>query len=82
LRDQVSAVPDLRDQGLSDEEIRFTLQDQKVSGREWDAAKRQQAQRMANVEWRQKLLAGDFDTRLEFNRLSMILASEIDEVLP
>jgi hypothetical protein len=81
LRDQVAAVPDLRDAGHTDEEIRFLLGDGKVSGREYDAARRLQSQRMANVDWRTKLLAGDHDTVLEFNRLSMILASEVDEAL-
>jgi hypothetical protein len=82
LTDQIKAVEPLRDAGHTDEEIRWVLEDKKVSGREFDAARRLQINRMNNAEWRAKLLAGDPDVTLEFNRISMILASEVDEALP
>jgi hypothetical protein len=81
LADQIKAVEPMRDAGHTDAEIRWVLEDKPVSAREYDAARRLQVNRMNNVEWKQKLLAGDADTVLEFNRLSMILASSVDEAL-
>jgi hypothetical protein len=77
LRDQVDAVPTLRDAGLRDEVIRQILSDQTVSKIEYDAVANLQKRRMADPEWCKKLLANDHATVRESLLMSAVLASEI-----
>jgi hypothetical protein len=77
LRDQVDAVPTLRDAGLSDEAIRQVLSDQKVSRREHDAVAKLHKRKMADPAWCARLLANDHETVRESLLMSAVLAAEI-----
>ena len=79
VRDQISAVPDLRAAGLRDEVLEQILTDQPVSKIEYDAVAQLHKQRMADPAWCAKLLANDHAVVRESLLMSAVLAAEVGE---
>jgi hypothetical protein len=77
LRDQLAAVPQLREAGIDDEAIRQVLTDQPVTKAEHDLAKQQHADRMSDPEFTKRWFGGGRAETREMTLLSIILSSEI-----
>ena len=69
-----TSVSDLREVGLSDDEIKQAVTGAPVSKAEYDAVKRLHADRLGNPEWTAKLLKGGATERLELTRMQVVLA--------
>lgn len=79
LRDQISAIPQLREAGLGNDVIQQVLTDQPVSRAEYLMVQQLQHERMNTPEWRARLAAGDFATKRESLLMSVVLSSKIIE---
>jgi hypothetical protein len=78
LRDAISAVPDLRAAGLSEEVIHQVLTDQPVSRAEYEAAKALRAKLRTDPDFTSRVLAKEYEAVRAHKLISVILASRIE----
>jgi hypothetical protein len=79
LAAQISAVPDLRAAGLSEEVIHQLLTDQPVSRSEYEMAKAMRVRLRSNQDFTSRLLAKEYEATRANTLISVILASRIAE---
>jgi hypothetical protein len=78
LRDQISAVPDMRAAGLSEEVIAQVLSDAPVSRSEYEKAKALRARLRSDQDFTSRVLAKEFEATRISKLISVILASRIE----
>ena len=74
-----AAISGLRDSGLNDESISQAVNLPPISRGEFMCAQAFQARCHGSVEWRGKLLSGDYEATRQHNLLSVLLSSPIAE---
>jgi hypothetical protein len=79
-RDVKAYVADMRVAGHSDGAIAQAMTGTPVTAAEVAATRSLQAARHSDPEWRARLLRGDYLTKLEHERLSIVLSSPIAEI--
>jgi hypothetical protein len=78
-REMASAIPWMREAGMSDGTIRQVFTDQEIPQKEFDLASAWKVQHMRDSEWCKKYLAGDTEAHKQMMAANIILNSKIKE---